>query len=57
LSYASGVGATDPIKLNKKILENCRLGGSKAIKTNDSLFLVVSGKISALIEIKEYKTK
>lgn len=57
LSYASGVGAKDPIKFNEIILENCWLGGSEEIKTDDSLFLGVSGKISELIEVKEAELK
>lgn len=53
LSYASGVGAKDPIKFNELILANCWLGGSEAIKTDDELFLGVSGKLVELIEFKE----
>jgi len=53
LSYATTVGAKDPIKFNEILLNNCWLGGSEEIKTNDSLFLSVSGKLAELIEIKE----
>jgi hypothetical protein len=53
LSYATSVAAKDPIKFNEIILNNCWLGGSEAIKTEDDLFLGVSGKLSELIEVKE----
>jgi hypothetical protein len=53
LSYATTVGSKDPIKFNEILLNNCWLGGSYDIKTNDSLFLSVSGKLAELIEIKE----
>jgi hypothetical protein len=53
LSYASSLGMKDPLKFNEIILENCFLGGSEEIKTDDGLFLGASGKISELIEVKE----
>jgi hypothetical protein len=53
LSYAASVGSKNAIKFNEIILNNCWLGGSEAIKTNDTLFLSVSGKLHELIEVKE----
>lgn len=53
LSYATSVGAKDPIKFNEILLNNCWLGGSEDIKTNDSLFLAVCGKLAEIIEVKE----
>lgn len=53
ISYASMAGKTDPMKFNEAILNDCFIGGSEAIKTDDSLFLGVSAKIADLIEIKE----
>ena len=53
LSYASSLGQKDPLKFNEAILDNCWLGGSEEIKTNDELFLGASGKIADLIEVKE----
>ncbi|MDB4497827.1 hypothetical protein N9251_00635 [Gammaproteobacteria bacterium] len=53
LSYASSVGTSDPLKFNELILNECVVGGSDAVKTDDGLFLSVSAKISDLIEIKE----
>lgn len=53
MSAASSLGMKDPLKFNEIILENCFLGGSEAIKTDDSLFLSASGKLNELIEIKE----
>lgn len=53
LSYASVAGQKDPLKFNEILLNNCWLGGSELIKTDDDLFYSASGKISELIEIKE----
>lgn len=53
LSYASTVGAKDPVKFNELILANCWLGGSEAIKTDDELFFGASGKLAELIVFKE----
>ncbi len=53
LSYASTVGAKDPMKFNEVILANCWLGGDEEIQTNDTLFLSVSIKLAELIELKE----
>ncbi len=53
LSYAGTVGTKDPIKFNELLLQNCWLGGSEDIKTNDELFLGASAKLSELIQVKE----
>ena len=53
ISYASVAGKTDPIKFNEAILNDCFIGGSEAVKTDDSLFLGVSAKLAELIEVKE----
>lgn len=53
LSYASGIGAKDPIKFNELILNDCFLGGDESFKTDDSFFLAASAQIPALIEVKE----
>lgn len=53
LSYASTVGAKDPLKFNEVILNNAWLGGDEEIKTNDSLFLSAAQKLAEIIEVKE----
>ncbi len=53
LGYASTVGSKDPIKFNEIILNNCWLGGSEAIKTDDSLFLSTGQVLADLIQVKE----
>lgn len=53
ISYASIAGKNDPMKFNELLLSDCFVGGSEAVKTDDSLFLGVSGKIAELIEVKE----
>ena len=55
MSYASTVGAKNPIKFNEVLLKNCWLGGDEEIQTNDSLFMSVSTQIAEIIEIKEAK--
>lgn len=53
LSFASSIGAKDPMKFNEILLNNCWLGGDEEIKTNDSLFISASSKLAEIIEIKE----
>jgi hypothetical protein len=53
LSAASAIGQSDPIKFSEILLENCWLGGSEEIKTNDTFFLGVSGKLGELLEVAE----
>lgn len=53
LSYASIAGQKDPLKFNEVLLNNCWLGGSELIKTDDELFLSVGGKLAELIQVKE----
>jgi hypothetical protein len=53
LSYASSVGAKEPLKFNEILFNSCWLGGSEEVKIDDSLFLGASGKIADLIEVKE----
>lgn len=57
LSAAATVGQKDPMKYNEIILANCWIQGDEEIKTNDALFLGVSGILSELIDIKEAKLK
>lgn len=53
LSFASSVGTKDPVKFNEVLLNNCWLGGSEAIKTDDALFFGVSAVLGELIVVKE----
>jgi hypothetical protein len=46
-------GKESPLKFNEVILNDCWLAGDEEMKSNDSLFLAVSSKISELIEVKE----
>lgn len=55
LSYASSVGAKDPLKFNEILLKNCWLDGDMEIQTNDSLFMSVSAQLAEIIELKEAK--
>jgi hypothetical protein len=53
LGYASLAGKENPLKFNEVLLRDCWLGGDEAIKTDDTLFLSVSAKLSELIALKE----
>jgi hypothetical protein len=57
LSAASVLGKSDPLKYNEVILKNCWLDGDEEIKTDDGLFLGISGRLAELIEIKEGELK
>lgn len=53
LGYASMAGKDNPMRFNEVILNECWLGGDEEIRTDDTLFLSVSGRIAELIEVKE----
>lgn len=53
LSYASSVGAKDPMKFNEIMLKDCFLIGDEEIKTDDAYFLAAAAKIGEIIEVKE----
>jgi hypothetical protein len=53
LSYASTVGAKDPLKFNEVILKNCFVEGDREIVDSDEYFLGASSKIQEIIEVKE----
>lgn len=57
LSAAAVIGKTDPMKYNEILLANCWLEGDEEIKTDDALFLGVSGQLAEIIEIKEAEIK
>jgi len=49
--------AKNPIRANEVLLDNCWLGGDERIKTDDELFLGVSGKLTEIVEVKEAEIK
>ena len=53
LSYASSVGAKDPMQFNETIMKSCFLEGDKELINNDVYFLGTSQQIVNLIEVKE----
>ena len=53
ISAASVAGRVDPLKFNETILRQCWLGGDTDIRTDDKLFLSVSGKLADIIEVGE----
>ena len=40
-------------QFNEILLNDCFIGGSEKVKTDDGLFLGVSAKLAELIEVKE----
>lgn len=56
LSYAMTVGK-DPIKFNEAILNRCWLDGDEKIKTDDALFMGVSGQLDQLVPAAEATIK
>jgi hypothetical protein len=57
LGFAAESAKTNPLNFNEVILRECWLDGDEEIKTDDNLFLSVSGKLSEMIEIKEAQIK
>ena len=53
LSYCNSVGKTDMIKYNETLLNNCFVGGSEEVKTDDKLFYGASGQLLKIIEVAE----
>ena len=57
LGFASMSADKNPIKANETLLNDCWLGGDEEIKTNDTLFLSVSGRLAEIIQLKETELK
>jgi len=57
IGYASAAGKDDPMKFNEIVMRDCWLGGDEEIRTDDTLFLSVSGKLAEIIEVKEVELK
>lgn len=57
IGYASAAGKDDPMKFNEVVLRDCWLGGDEEIKTDDVLFMSVSGELASLIELKRVELK
>jgi hypothetical protein len=57
VSAASTLGQTNPIKYAETLLENCWLDGDESIKTDDTKFLSVAGKLDALMQLTDVTVK
>ncbi|MDR1370937.1 MAG: hypothetical protein LBJ72_12570 [Dysgonamonadaceae bacterium] len=53
LGYASMAGKENPLKFNEVLLNDCWLAGDEDVKTDDTLFLSVSSKLTELIQVKD----
>ena len=51
------IGTNDPMRANEVLLDNCWIAGDAEIKSDDSLFLGVAGKLAEIIDIKEAEIK
>lgn len=57
LSGATVLAASDPMKFNETLLNDCWLGGAEVIKNDDDYFLSASGLLGDLIETKAAELK
>lgn len=57
LSFATTVGASDPMKFNEILLKNCWIDGDEELKTKDEYFFAVIAKMEELIQVKEAELK
>ncbi len=57
VSAATTLGQTDPIRYAETVLNNCWIAGDESIKTNDTKFLSVSGKLDILMQLSEVSVK
>ncbi len=57
MSHASTVGLNDPIRFNEALLNDCWLGGSDEIKTDDDLFLGASGVLGEIVTVSQATIK
>ena len=57
LSYASHVGASNPLGFTEAILNSCWLGGDETIKSDDYKFLAVSSQLEKIITVAEAEIK
>ena len=53
LGFASVAGKSDPVKFNETLINNCFIGGSDIIKTDDEHFFGASAVIAQIIKSKE----
>jgi hypothetical protein len=53
LSYASKVGAQNPLDFAEAILTSCWIGGDETIKSDDDKFLSVSSQLEKIITVAE----
>lgn len=57
ISYASKSAITDPLKFAETVLNNCWICGDEEIKTDDTLFMSIAGKIDEIIETQQVTLK
>ncbi|KGO89736.1 hypothetical protein [Flavobacterium suncheonense] len=50
-SYASQIGAKDPMQFNEAVLKDCFIGGDEEIITKDSYFMTISTHVTEMLGI------
>lgn len=53
LGFASTAGKTNNVKFNETLLNNCFIGGSDRIKTDDDYFMGACSQLAEIITVKE----
>lgn len=53
LGFASTAGKTNNVKFNETLLNNCFIGGSELIKTDDDYFMGACTQLAEIINVKE----
>lgn len=57
LSLAMKNSQKNPLAFNETLLSNCWLAGDEAFKTDDDLFLAISGELDTLVQQKQVEVK
>lgn len=52
VSHAEAVSGSDNVTFNETLLNDCWLGGSETVRTNDAYFLGISSFLAELIQVK-----
>ena len=53
LGFASVAGKVSNVKFNETLLNNCFIGGSEEVKTDDDMFLGACSQLSEIVQMKE----
>lgn len=57
MGYAAMASKDNPLRFNEVILNDCWIAGDEDLRTDDELFMSVSGRIGEIVEIKQAELK